>query len=122
AEDRRQAIELAFGVVGAAFLERLADATGETAGEADHPRAVRVEQLPVDAGLVVVALQVAEARELDQVRVALVVLREERQMRVAFLLRTAVVGDVDLTADDRLDSLPLCRLDEVDRAGERAVI
>ena len=43
-------------------------------------------------------------------------------MCVALLLCTAVVGDVDLAADDRLDSLRLRRLDEIDRARERAVI
>ena len=87
-----------------------------------RPVAVLVEQLPVDARLVVVALEVAEARELDQVRVALVRLGEERQVRVALLLRLAVVGDVDLAAEKRLDALLLRLLDEVDRAGERAVV
>ena len=43
-------------------------------------------------------------------------------MRVALLLRLAVVGDVDLAAEDRLDALLLRLPDEVDRAGERAVV
>src|SRR5207253_5711558 len=70
AEDRRQPVELALGVVGAALLERLADAAGETAGQRYEPLAVLLEQLPVDARLVVVALEVADARELDQVPVS----------------------------------------------------
>ncbi len=36
AEDGRKPVELALGVVGAAFLERLADAAGEAAGERDE--------------------------------------------------------------------------------------
>ena len=122
AEDGREAVELAFGVVGSPLLERLADAPGEAAGERDDPGAVLVEELPVDAGLVVVALEVAEARELDQVRVALVRLGEERQVRVALLLGLALVGDVDLAADDRLDAVLFRLFDEGDRAGERAVV
>ena len=43
-------------------------------------------------------------------------------MRLALLLRVPVVGDVDLAADDGLDSLVPGRLVEVDRAGERAVV
>ena len=43
-------------------------------------------------------------------------------MRVALRLGAAVVGDVDLAADDGLDPVLLGRLDEVDRAGEGAVI
>ena len=81
-----------------------------------------LEQLPVDARLVVVALEVAEARELDQVPVALGRLGEQRQVRVALLLRLAVVGDVDLAADDRLHAVLLGLLDELDRARERAVV
>ena len=37
--------------------------------------------------------------------VALVVLGQQRQVRVALRLRAPVVGDVDLAADDRLDAL-----------------
>ena len=40
AEDRREPVELALGVVGAPFLERLADAAGEAAGERDRARSL----------------------------------------------------------------------------------
>ena len=43
-------------------------------------------------------------------------------MRLALLLRVPVVGDVDLAAEHRLDSLVPRRLVEVDRTGERAVV
>src|SRR5262249_11993366 len=81
-----------------------------------------LEQLPVDARLVVVALQVAGRGQLDQVRVARVRLGQQRQVRVTLLLRPPVVGDIALTADQRLDAL-LGRLPvELDRAGQRAVV
>ena len=45
---------------GAVLLERLAHAPGQAAGERDQALRVALEQLPVDARLVVVALEVAE--------------------------------------------------------------
>ena len=122
AEDLDEPVELGRRVRRPALLERLADAAREAAGQRDHPARVPLEQLPVDAGLVVVALEVAEARELDQVPVALVVGGEQCQVRVALLLRAAIVGDVDLAADHRLDAGALRRLEELHRAGHRAVI
>src|SRR5207248_10366145 len=104
------------------FLERLAHSSREAAGERDEPGTVLVEELPVDARLVVVALEVAERAELDQIRVALVRLGEERQVRVALLLGLAVVGDVDLAAEERLDAVLFRLSDETDRARERAVV
>ena len=43
-------------------------------------------------------------------------------MRVALLLGLAVVGDVDLAAENRLHAVLFRLLDEVDRTGERAVV
>src|SRR5205085_4265564 len=110
------------GVGDAALLERLGDAAGKATRERDQPGTVPLEQLPVDARLVVVALEVAERGELDQVAVALVRLSEEREVRLALLLRVPVVGDIDLAAEHRLDSLVPRRSVEVDRTGERAVV
>ena len=122
AEDLPEPVELGGGVVLAVLLERLADLPGEAAGERDQAVAVRLEQLPVDARLVVVALEVAERGELDQVRVARVVGGEQRQVRVALRLRLAILGDVHLAADDRLDADLPGLLDELNRPGERPVI
>ena len=104
AEDLGEPPELHLGLGRVAVLERLAD-PAEAAGERDETGRVRVQGVPVDARLVVVALEVAERRELDQVRIALVRLGQEGQVRVALPLRAAVVGDVDLAADDRLDAV-----------------
>jgi len=102
--------------------ERPGDAPGQAAGQRDHPLRVPLEQLPVDAGLVVVALEVAERAELHEIRVARVVGGEECQVRVPFRLHLAVVDDVHLAAEDRLDPLRLRRLVEIDGARHRAVV
>ena len=122
AEDLDEPVHLGRRVGGPGLLERLADPSGEAAGERDQPLGVGLEQLPVDARLVVVALEVAGRGELDQVGVAGVVLGEEREVSVPLGLGAAVVADVDLAAENRLDSdlsgLPV----ELDGPGERAVV
>src|SRR5205085_10771271 len=92
------------------------------AGEGDQAVGVLREQLPVDARLVVVALEVAGRGELDQVRIARVRLGQQGQMRVALLLRLPVVGDVYLAADQRLHALLRRLAIELDGARERAVV
>jgi hypothetical protein len=81
-----------------------------------------LERFADDARLVVVALEITGRGELDQVGVALVRLGQEGQVCVALLLRSAVVRDVDLAAEDRLHSLLRRLAVELDRAGERAVV
>ena len=118
AEDLHEAVE-----VGGRVLGRFSSSAFETRPDRHPDRAIRpfewlLEQLPVDARLVVVALEVARGSELDQVAVALARLREERQVRVALPLRGAVVGDVDLAADQRLDPVLTRLAVELDGPGE----
>ena len=122
AEDLREPVEIGGGVLPAAFLERLADATREATRQRDDPLRVPLEELPVDARLVVVALEVAERRELDEVAVALVRLGEQRQVRVALRLPVPVVRDVHLAPEERLDAHLAALAVELDGAGERAVV
>jgi hypothetical protein len=122
AEDLREAVEVGARVGRTVLSERLAHPAREAAREGDQAARVPLEQLPVDPRLVVVALQIAERRELDQVGVPLVVLREQRQVRVALALEAAVVADVDLAADDRLDPVALRLAVERDGSGERAMV
>ena len=121
-EDVGQPRDLGLGLAAVAVLERLADPAREAAGERDEALRVRGEQVPVDPRLVVVALEEARRGELDQVRVALVRLGEEREVGVALPLREPVVGDVDLAAEQRLDALLPGLPVELDRAGEAAVV
>ena len=58
--------------------QRLQHLAAEAAGGGDDALAVVVEELPVDLGLDVVALEEGPARELDQVAVAGVVLGQQR--------------------------------------------
>ena len=87
-----------------------------------RPLRVLLEELPVDARLVVVALEVAERGELDQVRVALVVGGEQREVGVPLLVGETVVRDVDLAPDDRLDPGVARALPELHGARHRAVV
>src|SRR5512133_1306039 len=77
---------------------------------------------PVDAGLVVVTLEVAGRGELDQVPVTLVRLGQEGQVRISLLLPGCVVADVDLATDQRLDAGLLRVLVELNGAGKAAMI
>ncbi len=121
-EDVAEPGHLRLGLGAVPVLQRLADPSGEAPGEREQALPVRGEQVPVDAGLVVVALEVARRGELDQVRVALVRLGEEGEVGIALLLRQPVVGDVDLAAEERLDALLPRLAVELDRAGEAAVV
>ena len=106
-----------------ALQQRLQDVAAEAAGGGDEALVVLREQLPVEARLVVVALEEGPAGELDQVAVADVVLGQQREVVVELLaalgvaagvvdaapagraLAAVVVGHVGLGADDRLDAL-----------------
>ncbi len=115
-EDLHEPVEVLARVLRPVLDERARDAARQASGQRDDALRVALEQLPVDARLVVVALEVAERGELDEVRVALVRLREEREVRVALRLGAAVVRDVDLAADDRLHASLLRLAVELDRS------
>ena len=102
--------------------------TGRTAREHDDALAqVAVgDQLPVDAGTVVVTIKVGVGDQLEEVAVAGLVLGEHRQ--VVRLLVTGIARqararrDVALDADDRLDAARPGLAVEVDSAVEVAVV
>src|SRR6185369_9300192 len=81
-EDVTKIRDLLLGLGRVPVLERFADAPGETAGEGDQTGGVALQELPVDPRLVVVALEEACGGELDQIRVALIRLRQKRQVRI----------------------------------------
>ena len=110
--------------------QRLEHVAAEAAGGGDDALAVLLEEVPVEAGLVVVALEEGPAGELDEVAVADVALGQQREVVVELLaasgvaagvvhatppagpLEPAVVGHVGLGAQDRLDPVLLARLVE----------
>ena len=86
-------------VVGQQGLEHDA---AEAAGGGDEALGVALEQLPVEPGLVVVALEVGGRRQLEEVAVALVRLGQEGQVVVELLAPAGVAtGVVDLAPADR---------------------
>ena len=100
-------------------------AGGEAAGERDDAVGVAREAVEVDARLAAVeALEEAGAGELDEVAEALVGGGEQRQV-VALdlaLADRAVVDEVGLEAEDRLDVVLLAGLVELDRAVHHPVV
>ena len=108
-----------------------ADAGGdlslEAAAQADQPGRMLRQQVLVDARLVVEALGVAGRHQLDQVVVALAGLGEQHQV-IRGLARRAALGapiargDVDLTAEDRIDPALARLIVEHDRREHVAVL
>jgi hypothetical protein len=93
----------ALGLTLAVAQEELVQLAGEAAREARQPAGVALEDLLVDARPVVIALDIGDRRELEQVLVAALVAREQRQVRVRVVglvvgLEPALLGDVDLAA------------------------
>ena len=87
-EDLDETVEVRMRVFRPSLRERPRHTSRQTARERHDPGRVSLEELPVDARLVVVALEVAERGELDEVGVALVRLGEEGEMRVALGLHS----------------------------------
>ena len=115
------------GQVQVAAQDGLGKLAADAPGEADQPLTVRGEQLLVDARLVVVALEVGDGGELDQVGVAGVVTGEQDQMvgvavGATLLVAVGAGGHVDLAAQNWLDPGGDRRGVELDGAVEDAVI
>ncbi len=123
-----------------AVQEALQNMPAEATGRGDQPVVVPLEQLPVHAGLVVVALEEGQAGQLDEVAVALVGLGQEGEVVVELsatfgvatrvvdtppasgALQTRVVGHVGLSADHRLDALLVALLVELEGTVHIAVV
>ena len=127
AEDVAVLAGKAAGLVPVVGLERPRDLAAEAGGQADEPLRVPGEVLSIDAGLVVVAVDVGVGDEPAEVAVADVVLRQQDQVEglgvgLALLLEHRPAGDVRLDADDRLDALRDAGLVEGDGPVERAMV
>ena len=96
----------------------------EAGRQRNEPLVLLREQVHVDAGLVVVALDEPGRAELDEVLIALLVFAQEHQVRVFAgdlgLVKAAALGDVDLAPDDRMNARLLAGLVEVDHAVHHA--
>ena len=127
AEGLDQVVDVGAGVVAPLLDQAAAEARLQAPGEDDHSLGVPGEQLHVDVGLAArEALEEAGRGQLDQVGEAGVALGQQRQVvaLVADLLpdRLAVLDEVGLEADDRLDPMLVAGLVEVDRAVHHPVV
>ena len=103
------------GLVLVAGEDELRHEAAEASGRRGDALVVALEQLPVAAGLVVVAVEVRGARDLDEVAVALVRLGEHREVEDLVLgplrpVEARRVGEVALHAEHRLDARVARRL------------
>ena len=107
--------------------DRLRQLATEARGQADQTLGVLREQLAIDAGLVVVALEVRGADQLDEVAIAGVVACEQDQVvgvavRPSFTIVARARRHVHLATEDGVD---LCRTRggvEIDSSVEHAVV
>ena len=89
---------------------------------------VALKRLEIDTRLIVEAVDEPRRHDFHEVRVALVILREEHEVVVAVLalsdltVETGAAREIDLAAKDRLDSLLQRLLIEVDDTVHHAVI
>jgi len=86
---------------------------------------MRRQQVGIDAGFVVKALQVRRRHQLNEVAIAFLVLAQQDQMVVAVrivLERLPLLRDIHLAADHGVDALLLGRVVELDRAEQVAVV
>jgi hypothetical protein len=117
------------GVLPAVVEQVLGHERRQAAREADQAPRMAGERLQVRPRLVVEALQVGVAHELQEVLVALDVPGQEAEVEdapalvaAALLLEARALGKVELAADQRLDPLALRRRVEVYGAKQVAVV
>ena len=118
-----------FGLLGQAAAEPDRDLALETGREPDEAPGVGGQELLVDPGPVVEALEVALGDEPAEVPVPGLVLDEEDEVvvmdvggRPGLLVEAALRGDIDLAAEDGLDAPGLGLLEELDGAEDVAVV
>ncbi len=115
----------AAGFLVAIGEQGLVDVASEARRKRNQALGVTREQFLVDAGLVVEAFQAGRRDQLDEIAVALLVLAEQDQVVIAIGVRfdrVALLGDVDLAADDRMNVLLLGLVVELHCAEQVAVI
>ena len=101
------------------------DVAAEAGGEGDDAFGVRGQQVLVDAGFVIEAVEVAGGDEVDQVAVAVLVFAEQNEVVIAVGFRAnlvALLRDVDFAADDGVDAFVFGCVVEFDGAEEVAVV
>ena len=97
-------------------------------GKTDDPLMILFQHLPVYSGLIVIALGKAPRHDARKVGVALIILRQEDQMIIPFILlpgfpvKTAARRNINLAADNGPDALFPALLIKIDGAIHDAMI
>ena len=95
---------------------------------ADDPLMISAQYFFIHSGFVIISVHEALGHDLHQVRVTLVVLGKQDQMKIAVIspadltVETGSRRDVDFTSDNRPDFLRQALLIEIDHAVHHAVI
>ena len=108
-------------------LQRTCDLAVQAARESDEALSVPREMLVVGTWLVVEPIKVGVGHDPAEIAIARSAGREGNEVErllvgLPLFVAHAAAGDVRLDADDRLNPKLLCRLDELDRAVEGAVV
>ena len=106
----------------------LRDLARKAGRQADNALVICPQQLFVDAGLVIKPVDKTAGDDFHEVLIPFIVLGQKDQMIVSvlscgtFSVKTAFRGNVDLTAEDRFDSLLHCLPIEIDAPVHDAVV
>ncbi len=113
------------GVVVALGDQCLIDVAAQAGRQRDQAFGVSCEKVFIDARFVIEAVEEAGGDERGEVAVAFLVLAEEDEVIVAIRVAASLVAllrDVDLASDDRVDPLILSGVVKLDRAEEVAMV
>jgi len=125
AEYPHQPLYLSIGRRELPVLQSPRQPAARATAETDQPPGMLLEQLVVDAWLVVVAFEKGKTAQLQQIAVAGVVSGQESQMPALLaltLLVKAIFDHVGLETDDGLDAGFAALFVELDHPGEHSVI
>ena len=116
-------------LLGLVLVDVFGNLARQTARKNDQSLLVRGEDLLVDPGFVIIALQMRLGDQLDEILVAGFILGEEHEVIVhipasagGFLVEPAAGGDVHFAADDWFDPLVPRRLVKIDRPVQHPVV
>lgn len=105
--------------------EGFIDIAAEAGGEGDEAFGLLLEQVFIDAGLVIKAFEVGGGHQVDQIAVAFLVFAEQYQVVVPIGIGArfvALLGDINFAADDGVDAFGVRFVIELDGTEEIAVI
>ena len=126
-ENGGQAQGVVFGRIVVLLHQILGDGTRKAGGQGDQALMVLRKQFQVHPGLAVKSMDKGLGHQIAQVFVALSVFAQQYQMIRVIVLAVdpvghAPAGDIDLTADDGLDTRSLGGLVKIDAAVHHAVV